>query len=182
MAKPASSIQHPASRTMRFRHGPQTLDKIELQMTPMIDIVFQLNIFFLFTFKIILPEGDFTIRMPSAAAARATEISESLPMTLVMKAGPNGELAELRLAGVSFGNRPDAFAQLHNRIRATVNDAGGPGTASDLEVEIDADYDLNYEYVMRAITAVTGYIENGEPHALVERIKFTPPEERAAEE
>ena len=139
--------------TCAFRHKPQTLDKIELQMTPMIDIVFQLNIFFLFTFKIILPEGDFNIRMPSAAAARATEISESLPMTLVMKAGPNGELAELRLNGRSFGNRPDAFAQLHEQIRGAVNDAGGPGTASDLEVEIDADYDLNYEYVMRAITA-----------------------------
>ena len=40
---------------MRIRHGATTLDKIELQMTPMIDIVFQLNIFFLFTFKIVLP-------------------------------------------------------------------------------------------------------------------------------
>ena len=69
---------------MRIRHGAKALDKIELQMTPMIDIVFQLNIFFLFTFKIILPEGDFSIRMPSAAAARAIEMSEALPMTLVM--------------------------------------------------------------------------------------------------
>jgi biopolymer transport protein ExbD len=163
---------------MRIRHGPKTLDKIELQMTPMIDIVFQLNIFFLFTFKIILPEGDFNIRMPSAAAARATEISESLPMTLVMKAAPDGELAELRLNNRSFGNRPDAFYQLQQQIIGLVKDAGGPGTASDLEVEIDADYDLNYEYVMRAITAVTGYIENGEAHALVERIRFTPPEAR----
>jgi len=61
-----------------------------------------------------------------------------------------------------------------------VNDAGGPGTASDLEVEIDADYDLNYEYVMRAITAITGYIENGQPHKLIERVKFTPPKKPAA--
>ncbi len=55
---------------MRIRHGYTALDKVEMQMTPMIDIVFQLNIFFLFTFKIVLPEGDFNIRMPSAAAAR----------------------------------------------------------------------------------------------------------------
>ena len=34
---------------MRIRHGQSTLDKIELQMTPMIDVVFQLNIFFLFS-------------------------------------------------------------------------------------------------------------------------------------
>jgi hypothetical protein len=56
-----------------------------------------------------------------------------------------------------------------------VNDAGGPGTAGDLEIELDCDYDLNYEHVMRAITAITGYIENGQPHKLIERVKFTPP-------
>jgi biopolymer transport protein ExbD len=162
---------------MRFRHKIHTLDKIELQMTPMIDIVFQLNIFFLFTFKIVLPEGDFNIRMPSAAAARAMEMSETLPMTLVMKAGANGELIDLRLASRSFGNGRDAFLGLHQQIRGMVNDAGGPGTASDLEVEIDADYDLNYEHIMRAITAITGYIENGEPHKLIERVKFTPPKQ-----
>jgi biopolymer transport protein ExbD len=160
---------------MRIRHGATTLDKIELQMTPMIDIVFQLNIFFLFTFKIVLPEGDFNIRMPSAAGAQSIEMSETLPMTLVMRAGPNGELADMRLAGRSFGNERDAFARLHAQIRGMVDDAGGPGTASDLEIELDCDYDLNYEHVVRAITAITGYIENGQPHKLIERIKFTPP-------
>ena len=37
-------------------------EHIVLQMTPMIDIVFQLLVFFVFTFKIVLPEGDFNIR------------------------------------------------------------------------------------------------------------------------
>ena len=31
---------------------------------------------------------------------------------------------------------------------------------------------------MRAITAITGYIENGQPHKLIERIKFTPPKKQ----
>src|SRR3990170_6170336 len=159
---------------MKLRHKGCD-DKIELQMTPMIDIVFQLNIFFLFTFKIVLPEGDFNIRMPSAAAARTMDLSESLPTPLVMKAGPAGELIDMQLGDRSFGNGPDAFLRLHQQIRAMVNDAGGPGTASELEIELDCDYDLNYEYVMRAITAITGYIENDQPHKLIERIKFTPP-------
>jgi biopolymer transport protein ExbD len=159
---------------MRIRHA-ECLDKIELQMTPMIDIVFQLNIFFIFTFKIILPEGDFNIHMPAAAAARAIEPSETLPLTLTMKAGPNGDLADLRLAGRSYGNGRDAFARLRQNIRGLVADAGGPGTANDQEIEIDVDYDLRYDYVIRAITAITGYVENGEPHKLIERVKFTPP-------
>ena len=160
---------------MRFRHGYTTLDKIDLQMTPMIDVVFLLNIFFMVTFKIVLPEGDFNIRMPSAAAARSMDMSESIPTPLVMKVDSEGKLIDMRLGGRSFGNEPDAFLKLHQQIRGMVNDAGGPGTASDLEIELDCDYDLNYEHVMRAITAITGYIENGQPHKLIERVKFTPP-------
>ncbi len=158
---------------MKLRHRGCD-DKIELQMTPMIDIVFQLNIFFLFTFKIVLPEGDFNVQMPSAAAARAADPSELPPLRLVMKSAPTGELADLQLAGRSFGNGRDAFAQLQNYIRTQVVADGGTA-AEEQEVEIDADYNLNYDYVVRAITAVTGYIENGQPHKLIERIKFTPP-------
>jgi biopolymer transport protein ExbD len=161
---------------MKIRHGEST-DKIQLLMTPMIDVVFLLNIFFMCTFKIVLPEGDFNIHMPSAAAARAVEPSETLPLTLRIEAGPGGQLANLQLAGRSFGNGPDAFARLHQYIRSLVNDAGGPGTASDQEIELDCDYDLRYDYVMRAITAITGYIEGGQQHKLIQRIKFTPPKQ-----
>ena len=79
---------------MRIRHA-ENIDKIELQMTPMIDIVFQLNIFFLFTFKIILPEGDFNIHMPSAAAALrfayVPPIMLPLPPSMTATAGDEGE-------------------------------------------------------------------------------------------
>jgi biopolymer transport protein ExbD len=157
---------------MRIRHRERG-EKVELQMTPMIDIVFLLNIFFLLTFKIVLPEGDFNVQMPSAAAAQAADPTETLPLRLVLKAGPNGELTDLRLAGRSFGSGGDAFARLQQHVRSIVGD-GGPA-AAEQEVELDCDYGLNYEYVVRAITAVTGYIENGQRHKLIERIKFVPP-------
>ena len=158
---------------MKLRHKGCD-DKIELSMTPMIDIVFLLNIFFLFTFKIVLPEGDFNVQMPSAAAARAAEPSELPPLRLVIRAAPTGELADVQLAGQSFGNGRDAFARLRQYVRTQVVVEGGAAT-SEQEIEIDADYDLNYDYVIDAIDAVTGYIENGQRHKLIERIKFTPP-------
>jgi biopolymer transport protein ExbD len=159
---------------MKFRHTFRE-EKISLQMTPMIDIVFQLNIFFLFTFKIILPEGDFNVRMPSAAAARAAEPSETMPLLLVMKADPGGALADLQMAGRSFGTGREAFVKLRQYVRGLINDAGGPGTAADQEVELSCDYDLQYHYVIAAIDAVTGYIEGGERHKLVDKIRFGPP-------
>jgi biopolymer transport protein ExbD len=158
---------------MRIRHTDHE-EKIEISMVPMIDIVFQMLVFFIMTFRIVLPEGDFNIRMPSAAAAQAVEPSDLLPWTLVMKAAPEGELADLQLSGRSFGNGRDAFARLQKYVRSQLEVDGG--ATIDQEVELDCDYDLNYMYVMRAITAVTGYIENGQRHKLIERIKFTPPE------
>ena len=44
--------------------------KISIDMTPMIDIVFQLLSFFIFTLKISAQEGDFMIKMPLAAPRR----------------------------------------------------------------------------------------------------------------
>ena len=53
---------------MRFRRaGKIGQEKITLQMAPMIDVVFQLLVFFIMTFKIVTLEGDFNIRMPLAA-------------------------------------------------------------------------------------------------------------------
>ena len=58
---------------MKFRHAVAGGDeKIELQMVPMIDIVFQMLIFFVMTFKIAVPEGDFNITMPINAPSDAT--------------------------------------------------------------------------------------------------------------
>ena len=50
------------------KKGPEA--KVEMQMTPMIDIVFQLLTFFIMSFKIVAAEGDFDIKMPLAARAR----------------------------------------------------------------------------------------------------------------
>lgn len=139
----------------------------------MIDIVFQLLVFFVFTFKIILPEGDFNIRMPSSAASSVSEQSDSPLLRVQMRANAERELASLKLNDVVFeGANP--FYQLQQEIRALVGDDAGPG-GSDQEVEIDADYDLKYRYVIRAITAITGYRdENGQQHKLVEKVRFAP--------
>ena len=40
-------------------------EKLETNMSAMIDIVFQLLIFFMLTLKIVEPEGDFNVNMPA---------------------------------------------------------------------------------------------------------------------
>ena len=53
---------------MKIRGYDKENEEIKLSMTPMIDIVFQLLVFFIMTYKVTTMEGDYNIRMPSAAA------------------------------------------------------------------------------------------------------------------
>jgi biopolymer transport protein ExbD len=156
-------------------------ETIVLQMTPMIDIVFQLLVFFVFTFKIVLPEGDFNIRMPAASTSTQSDPS-ILPLLKVrLRASAEGELAGLLLGDQPIepsGNK-SRFKVLQEQIRGMIGDSGGPGP-SEQEVEIEADYNLRYHYAMNAITAITGYVDEKtkERHKLVEKVRFAPLPER----
>jgi biopolymer transport protein ExbD len=159
---------------MRVRHSTGGGDdKIELQMTPMIDIVFQLLVFFIMTFKIVSQEGDFNIKMPLAAPKEGLPDDLQLPpMKVRMTADGNGTLQSMSLNEKTFRE----FKELHAYIISIVGDARGPGSIQETaEVELDCDYNLKYEYVVEAITAVSGYVENDKVVKLVEKIKFSSP-------
>jgi biopolymer transport protein ExbD len=156
---------------MRFkrRHGDE---KIELMMTPMIDIVFQLLIFFMFNLRIVAPEGDFNIKMPLGAAAE--QVTQEIPLPVInvrLTAGPEGQLA-----GIKMGDRPlRGFNELHDHILAIVGEGGPSADAGQTEVELDCDYGLKYQFVVEAITAISGRVVGNDILPLVEKIKFAPP-------
>ena len=165
---------------MKIRHTDKEAEKIQLQMTPMIDIVFQLLVFFIMTFKIVAIEGDFNIKMPLAAPRKGRPDENQLPPIKVrMRAGSGGRLSSLLLNDRSLpGDTIDLkFDRLHMEIHQIVGDERGPGSVAETaEVELDCDYELNYEHVIQAITAVSGYItDNDIIVKLVEKIKFAPP-------
>lgn len=146
-------------------------DPIELNMTAMIDIVFQLLIFFIMTLNIVTPEGDFNIKMPLSAPASG-QIDPTLSQTIKLTISADGGGT---IAGMRMGENPVSdFNELRARILSTVQAAGGPGKA-DIEVELDCDPQLHYEYVVKAITAVSGRIQDKQVQQLVGKIKFAPP-------
>jgi biopolymer transport protein ExbD len=150
-------------------------DKVEVQMTPMIDIVFQLLVFFIMTFKIVSQEGDFNIKMPLAAPSEGLPDEDKLPpMKVRLAASSSGELAQIRLNDNNFGV---SFDGLHNYIIGIIGDERGPGSVQETaEIELDCDYNLRYEYVINAVTAVSGYVDaDGNIVKLVEKVKFAPP-------
>jgi len=148
-------------------------DKIPIDMTPMIDIVFQLLSFFCMTLRVANAEGDFNIKMPLAAPRAGTPDPNQLPpMKVRMRADGNGNLVDLVLNERSFSG-PTRFKQLHNHIASLVGDGS---MAASAEVELDCDYNLKYSNVIEAITAVSGDVSpDGQVIKLVEKIKFAPP-------
>jgi biopolymer transport protein ExbD len=146
-------------------------------MTPMIDIVFLLLVFFIMTFKINKPEGDFNIKMPAAAPSQSEVIDTFLPLQVRMEADNAGRLTGVYLAEARM-NDAAPFRQLREQIVRITGDDAGPGSgADDREIELDCDYNLRFEFVIRAITAVSGKIQNGEVVKLIDKIKFAPPRE-----
>lgn len=158
---------------MKFRE--QEPASLKQHTTPMIDLTFQLLTFFMFTLKIVGPEGDFNINMPPPGAG--TPKSEILPEIKVrLISTPDGSLASLMLGERPLGNGPAAFQTLNNDILKLI---GGVNSArsKDIEVEIDADYQLNFDYVVKAIGACTGRLSPDGRSIIryVEKIRFSPP-------
>lgn len=150
------------------------VEKVEQQMTPMIDVVFQLLSFFTLTLRIVSPEGDFNVKMPLSAPSQGIPQDETLPPIKVrLHADGGGKLTGIEMGGSALRD----FAQLRTEIRGIVGDAAGPVGASQTEVEFDCDYQLRFEYVIDAITAVSGYVDQDGRSIvkLVEKIKFSPP-------
>ncbi|MCA9036661.1 MAG: biopolymer transporter ExbD [Planctomycetaceae bacterium] len=152
--------------------------KIEAQMAPMIDVVFQLLIFFMLTLKIIEPEGDFDINMPIGKPASSSSSADLQPFKVRMEADPDtGELQQLYFNGNPLGKGEGAFqllnAEVFRSIRA-LEAAGSSKIAEDQEVEIDPAYGLHYENVIAAISACSGRMDNGKMVRFISKIKFAP--------
>ncbi|MFN6127778.1 MAG: ExbD/TolR family protein [Planctomycetota bacterium] len=155
---------------MKFKtHAPE---KVEMQLTSMIDVIFLLLIFFIMTFKISAQEGDFNIKMPIGGGQGAMDTT-NIPIKLRLRANPDGELVDIVVDETrSFGND---FTKLRAYILQLTGGNAPPNPEEGPEVEIDLDYNLRYSHVIEAITAVTGQRQGDQIQRLVERIKFAPP-------
>lgn len=171
---------------MKIRNRTGTT-KIESQMAPMIDVVFQLLIFFMLTLKIVEPEGDFDINMPLGAPSQAAVTDPDLtPLKVRMLADPEtGRLQDLLFNEKSLGAGPKVFDVLNDEISRSVSAlqaAGGAQTIEKQEVEIDPDYELDYENIIGAISACSGKMDNGRMIRFFSHIKFAPRREPRTQE
>lgn len=153
-------------------------EEIQLNMTAMIDIVFQLLIFFIMTFKVVAQEGDFNIRMPLASQP-SDEIPLDEPPELIrisLRSGDGGKITTINvdddIETQTFGPSETMFVELTDYIEQKLAADGDPESAEETEVEFDIDFNLRYSYTVNAIEAVSGKTVNGQVKKLIDKIKF----------
>jgi biopolymer transport protein ExbD len=146
--------------------------KNQLNMTSMIDIVFLLLIFFVMTFKVVEMEGDFSVRMPLAGQSAATLDPTELPLKLRLRADAQGQLVAMSMNDIDLGTD---FEQLQENVKGMIGTNTPIEGEQGPEIEIDTDYNLRYEHVIQAITAVSGYKDGDNVVKLIDRIKFAKP-------
>jgi biopolymer transport protein ExbD len=151
--------------------------KTDIPMAPMIDIVFQLLIFFMLNLKIVSPEGAFNVNLPPNRGPGVAELQE---LRVRMLADADGNLSQLFLGDNPLGNDDRAFVRLNGEILKVVGRPGNP-LSDQIDVIIDVDYELRYEYVIKAVSNCTGRLDSkGNVVRYVEKIKFAPPKKKPA--
>jgi len=136
-------------------------ERMELNMTSMIDCVFLLLIFFIMTFEMPDVEGNLPAHLPRKGICK-TRIDHPPPPTFQIHIGlsyANNTLKVL-LQGADLGGRMDFLESKLYRLRQVERDAS---------VTIDAEPDVPYEYVVRALNTcvAVGYakVNFAEPRA-----------------
>jgi biopolymer transport protein ExbD len=162
---------------MRIRNTNRSQTDIKLDLTSMIDIVFQLLVYFIMTFKITAMEGDFNINMPTSAVD-PTQIIDPLNKTIEvhLTAGEGGAAGPIE---VKYGTDSQVFSdefrfmRLRDYVKNLVLQAGDPLAASEFEVEFDIDRGLHYDHTVKAVEAVSGETNpDGRVATLIKKIRF----------
>ena len=128
--------------------------EVEVPITPMLDMAFQLLTFFILTYKPAPTEGQFSMNLLPAQAA--TEISKEVPkeqatsvdaelrtLKTILRAGAGGSLGEITLA-----DKPIAgMEELRKELEGFVND---PLVAFD-QALIKVDPQLRYAELIKVV-------------------------------
>lgn len=145
----------------------------ELEMTPMIDIVFQLLVFFVMTFRITALEGDFNIKMPIQSNEPSVEDVLNQPIVVALRSGDNRNLASIQIDDQAPMTEADMLERLAAYVAERAQQAQDPASEDELTVEFVIDYDLRYSATVQAVTAVTGKKNAaGVTEQYVDSIKF----------
>lgn len=161
-------------------------ESIELNLTAMLDMAFQILAFFVLTFRPVKAEGQVAVRMPPAVS-RADDGTQTVGNTpdpahlpqefrtvvIVVTATDHGDLRQIYLGrprepqreAVAVDTKLKAFGA---KLRALLNDAASPFD----QVVIQVGSKLRYAELMRVIDVCTRQTLGGDPHKRLSKLSL----------
>lgn len=147
-------------------------EEIKMNMTSMIDIVFQLLVFFVMTFNPPQYEGDFSVKMPLTSDTPDNDnIDPPSVINVKLTAALDGTLSNILVNSVPV-DQNDLYGGLTKVIESELAAEGDPDKARETEVDFDIARELKYAYTVTAIEAVSGKKEGDVVTKLIGKIKF----------
>ena len=147
-------------------------EEIKMNMTSMIDIVFQLLVFFVMTFNPPQYEGDFSVKMPLTSDTPDNDnIDPPSVINVKLTAALAGTLSNILVNSVPV-DQSDLYGGLTKVIESELAAEGDPDKARETEVDFDIARELKYAYTVTAIEAVSGKKEGDVVTKLIGKIKF----------
>ena len=140
---------------------------VSIDMTPMIDIVFQLLAFFIFTLRILTQEGDLAIQMPLTPVPGQPSITALPPLQIKLTAAADGSLAGIRLNDQAIQDMPALRARIEEII------GGNQQLAAEMVADLHCDEGLAYQHAIAAVTALSGRRDpSGRIEPLIHKVRF----------
>jgi biopolymer transport protein ExbD len=160
---------------MQIRGRGASPGKVDVQLTSMIDVVFQLLAFFLVTFKVAAVEGDFALKLPPPGTLPFGGARTTIDVRL--SAAADGELRQVAATGgpAFAGNDAAGFRRLSEHVARQTAEARAAGQ-EEPEVRIAADDGLRYEFIIDAMAAASTHVDDqGRVVPSARRVSLVPP-------
>ena len=111
-------------------------------MAPMVDIVFLLLVFFIFTYQVRILEEHYWVGIPPS---RSNETTEDKPLELVLEATDNGELAAITSESQKWTTLDEFVEQMQGKLQQA---------SSGQPILVQPDDLLKYQHVVAVCMVV----------------------------
>lgn len=161
---------------IRLRNSAIQSTRMPPLLAPLLGVVFLLLAFYLMNLKYPASQSQFSRNLPIGRPLPAVSTHHRSEIKVGLRSDRHGNLKQLTLGSHELGSGDQAFARLNQEILKMIGRTGNPLT-TDIEVEIDADFETQYKYIVQAVSECTGHYdpETKQVTRYVEKVKFAPP-------
>lgn len=140
-----TDLPHHTSTRKKRRKGIGD-EEIELQLTSMIDVIFQLLIYFVITANFAIDEGTILATLPGNAAETDTPPPPTTPVLIELTSSDDGVTYSLRVGGSPVQGVTELYGYLANRVQTGA-------MAADDPVEIKPQGEVRWQHVVNVFNA-----------------------------